>query len=145
MLAAGLQDIDGLGKIISEDAFYDYHHIVGHNLFVGLLLAGVLTIFSHARIKAFCVYLGLFHLHLLMDIFGSGPKWTIMYLWPLSKWEAEYRHAWKLYSWQNLTTFFALLIWTLIIVVVKKRTPLEYPMPKLDKQLVDLAKKWTRR
>jgi len=145
MLAAALPDIDGLGIIISQELFWDYHHIVGHNLFVGLLLAGILTIFSHSRIKAFCVYLGLFHLHLVMDLFGSGPKWTIMYFYPLSKWEAEYSHAWKLYSWQNLTAFFILLIWTLIIIAVKKRTPLEYPMPKLDKQLVDLAKKIARR
>jgi hypothetical protein len=47
-----------------------------------------------------------------------------------------WRDAWPFYSWQNITTAFALVAWTLVIARRLGRTPLESLMPRLDRQLV---------
>lgn len=75
ILAAVLPDLDGIGAILGQEQYWDYHHILGHNLFAGLLFSGILTVFSMHRVKAFLLYIGLFHLHVLMDFFGI---WTEM-------------------------------------------------------------------
>jgi inner membrane protein len=141
MLAASLPDLDGLGILAGQDAYWEYHHVVGHNLPAALLVAGILTFFSTNRRKAFGVYLGLFHLHLAMDYFGSGPGWPICYFWPFTRWEIVNWNAWNLYSWQNLLFGLAFLAWVIVIAIRKGRTPLEAIMPKLDVQLVE----WLRR
>jgi hypothetical protein len=73
-----------------------------------------------------------------MDYFGSGPGWPIYYLWPFSTWELVNWEAWNLSSWQNLLTFGILLAWTIGIISLKWRTPLEAVMPSLDRQIVQL-------
>lgn len=149
MLVSFLPDFDGAGKIIdlmgSTEYYHDYHHIFGHNLLVGLIISAALTIFSTSRLKAFFVYIGLFHLHMLMDFFGSGPLWEIYYLWPFSREGFLTEHSWEFFSWQNMLTAAILIVWTVWIIIKKQRTPLEYPMPKLDKQLVDIFTSKTKK
>ena len=141
MLAASLADLDGLGYFFSAETYWDYHHKLTHNLLFGLVLVGVLTAFSTHRLKAFLMFLALFHLHLVLDYFGSGPGWGIPYLWPFSNWTVEYLHNWQLYSWQNITTGVACIVWVIVIAIRQGRTPLEAIMPKLDVQLVALFRK----
>ena len=136
MLAASLLDLDGLGIIVSPDLYDTYHHVLGHNICFGIIVAGILTVFSMHKLKCFFLYLALFHLHILMDLVGSGELWTISYLWPFSKFELYFEHNWALFSWQNMVANFALLGWTIALIFTHKRTPLEYVTPKLDK-------KWT--
>ncbi len=143
MLAASLSDLDGLGILVSEEAYWDYHHKLVHNLLAGLVLAGILATFSERKLQAGILYFGLFHLHLVLDYLGSGQGWEIYYLWPFSNWAVEYRHAWPFYSWQNLSAGFALLVWTLVIAVRCGRTPLETLMPSLDRQWVAWLRKTT--
>jgi hypothetical protein len=145
LLAATLPDLDGLGWFISDDAYWDYHHVLGHNLPFGLLLTTTLLTFSYRRdgrslLILFPLYLALFHSHLLMDYYGSGPDWPIYYGWPFSHAKLLNPHAWPLFSWQNILTFFLLLTWTLIIAAKLKRTPLEALMPELDAKLVRLLR-----
>ena len=137
MLAASIPDLDGLGILISQKAYFDYHHIWGHNLLFGVIISLLLAGFSSHRVKCFILYLALFHLHLLMDLFGSGECWTIAYFHPFSTCELYSRINWALFSWQNIVINFFLLFWTLSLIISKKRTPLEYIMPSLDK-------KWTK-
>jgi hypothetical protein len=141
MIAASAADVDGLGIVLGQRVYQEYHHVLGHNVSFALLLGGALTVYSTHRLKAFCIYLGLAHLHLVLDYFGSGPLWRIYYLWPLSRWSVVFEHAWEFYSWQNISTAAAFLAWTLAIAVRRGRTPLEAVMPSLDMQLVD----WLRR
>lgn len=138
MVAAALPDLDGLGILISDDWYWNLHHIVGHNLFFGILLSATLAAFSSSRLKAFLIYLGLFHLHLAMDFVGSGPDWGLAYLWPVShhQWKTDW--VWPLFSWQNLSAFALLLLWTWFIIRRHRRTPLEWIMPRLDRQLTAL-------
>ncbi|MFC1592250.1 metal-dependent hydrolase [Thermodesulfobacteriota bacterium] len=138
MLAATLPDLDGLGILVSQKVYWDYHHTACHNVFAGLLISAVLTFFSQNRLKAFAVYLSLFHLHLLLDFFGSGPGWYIVYLWPFSGWLLSYGNAWEFFSWQNFAALYAFAFWTLYIAFIKKRTPLEYFLPKTDRKAIDM-------
>lgn len=143
MLASTLPDVDGIGKLadfFSQSEFYfDYHHVLCHNLLAGLIMSLILTLFSQSRVKSFLIYLGLFHIHMLMDYFGSGPLWEIYYLWPFRRKGMMTDYAWEFFSWQNILTALALLVWTVIIVIKKHRTPLEYIMPKLDRQIVEIC------
>lgn len=145
MLAASLPDVDGLGIIFGNDFYEPFHHKLCHNLLFGLLLSATLALFSPHRKKAFLVYLGLFHVHLVLDYFGSGSGWQLFYLWPFSNWPLENPWAWPFISWQNISTGMALIAWMLVIAVKAGRTPLETVMPSLDSQLVAwLRERWIR-
>lgn len=50
-------------------------------------------------------------------------------------------HPWEFYSWQNILASFLFLLWTVWIAYRKQRTPLEYLMPRLDRQLVQIGRK----
>jgi len=139
MLAASLADLDGIGIFIDSEYYMRWHHVASHNLIWAVVLSVLLTIWSKHRRGAFFLYLGLFHLHLVMDYFGSGPGWGINYLWPFSKMEVINPRAWNFYSWQNITTFCFSLVWTVVIFFWKKRTPLECLAPSLERRLVLLV------
>ncbi len=141
MVASSAADLDGLGLLVGRDYYERYHHVIGHNLLVGVALTGILTAFSTHRLRAGLLYLGLFHLHLVLDYFGSGPGWTISYLWPFSDIELEYANAWSLTSWQNFVVGTFFLIWMIVIVVRRGRTPLEVILPSLDAKIVERYKK----
>ena len=136
MVAAAAADLDGLGLLVSVDYYAQYHHILAHNLLFGLVLAAVLTAFSTHRPKAFGLYLALFHLHLVMDYFGSGPGWGIPYFWPFATREYESPHAWPLASWQNFLATLLLFIWAIVIAIRRRRTPFEAIIPSLDAMIV---------
>lgn len=136
MLAATLADLDGLSIVGGQEAYWDYHHVLGHNLLYGACLSLVLAAFSPHRVAALGAYLALFHLHLAMDYYGSGPGWGIFYLWPFSRREWRNPDAWPFYSWQNISAFAGLLASTLWIARHHARTPLEAVMPELDWKLV---------
>lgn len=140
MVAAAIADVDGVGYLAGEqsDAYQLFHHVLGHNVFFGLVACGILAAFSKNRIKAGLLYVGLFHLHLLLDYFGSGPGWSIYYIWPMSRMKLRTDLAWDLFSWQNITAGYALVALTIYLAWRQHRTPLEYVMPELDRKLVRL-------
>jgi len=146
MLAASLEDIDGLGILISQEAFWALHHKLGHCLLFGVVSSGMLAWLSPRVLFSFLIYLSLFHLHLLLDVLGSGPHWDIFYLWPFDQ-TVRIRTdiGWELYSWQNITTFFVLLAWTIGIAMFRRRTPLEMVVPSLDQRFVRwlAARNWS--
>ncbi len=141
MVAATIADIDGIGIIFGEQTYWNYHHKLGHNLFFGLLSSAILTAFSLHRFRSFFIYLALFHLHLIMDYFGSGPLWSIYYLWPTKYAVVRNPNAWEFSSWQNVVVASLLLIWTIIIAVRNRRTPLELLTPRLDQKIVNAISK----
>ena len=141
MAAATAPDLDGLAILAGRDAFETYHHIVGHNLFVGLLVTALVAAWStHRRTMAILAF-GLFHLHLVMDSFGSGRDWGIAYLWPLVPREWVNPWRWDFFSWQNLVAAYGLVLVTIVIAARQGRTPLETIAPSLDRQLVTLARR----
>lgn len=141
MLAATLPDLDGVTYVLGRDAYWATHHVYGHNLLYGVVLAGILTCFSSHRWKCFLLFTGLIHLHFLMDLLGSGEGWTIPYFLLFHKREFAWSFGWEFDSVQNKLTGLLLLLWCVWIAVYRKRTPREYLMPKLDAQLVEAAQK----
>ncbi len=144
MLAATLADLDGLGIVLGQRHYHQFHHTLGHNIFFVAALSAILAAFSPRRPLSFLWYLTLGHVHLLMDYFGSGPFWKIHYLWPASGFFLRWDNAWEFYSWQNLGTFAVLLAWTVTIALRAGRTPLEAIMPRLDAQLVAAVRRFLR-
>ncbi len=137
MIAAAIPDVDGIGFVFGEDWYWKFHHILGHNVFFGLLTAGALAAIGGRKRLTFPVYLALFHLHLVMDYFGSGPGWKIHYFWPVSQVGYKTDWVWNLTSWQNMSAAVVLLAWTAVIVYLLRRTPLELISPRLDRVGVD--------
>lgn len=141
MLAASLADLDGLTIVAGRKAYWATHHIVGHNLLFGNAMSVVLAAVSArrwgARLAWFGVYLALFHLHLVMDYYGSGPLWSIEYLWPFSNWKVGLSDAWEFDSWQNKAAGLAMIAAAAAVIAWRwRRTPLERLMPELDRKLV---------
>ena len=129
---------DRFVTISADDDYVKYHHVLGHNLLFGVVVSAILAVFSVHRAKAFWLYLGLFHLHLVLDYFGSGSGWGIHYLWPFSSLEILNPDAWNFFSWQNLCAAAGFLVWTIAIISRCGRTPLEFIMLSLDRQIVRL-------
>jgi hypothetical protein len=150
MIAASVADIDGISRLAGQKAYWDYHHTLGHNLPVAMVIAVALAapaLFeasAHRMARGallLLLYLGLFHLHLVMDYYGSGPGWPIVYFWPFSKFKFVNYDTWEFYSWQNISAAAALIACTILIVYWRRRTPLEVLMPNLDRQLVALMRR----
>jgi hypothetical protein len=139
--AAGLADLDGLGILLGPVAYWKYHHLISHNLLFGVLLSAVLARLCEKRGRAFGVFLLLFHLHLVMDSFGSGEEWVIRYFWPFWDWEFANPYGWEFYSWQNLSAGGLFVLWTVVLIYTRRRTFFEWMMPNLDRQIVQTADK----
>src|SRR6185436_17643476 len=77
MLSASLCDLDGLSILFGWKNYQEYHHVFTHNLATAVILSTLFAGFSPRRLLSFPLYLLLFHLHLVMDYFGSGPLWRI--------------------------------------------------------------------
>jgi hypothetical protein len=140
MVAASAPDLDGLGIVASFDAYNRYHHVLCHNLIFGIAFSAVLALFSARRLRAFVLFFGLFHLHLLLDLLGSGPAWGIRYFWPFSSHDIENIHSWELYSWQNTVALGIMLAWTVVITIKRGRTPFELIKPSLDREFVRISR-----
>lgn len=134
MVSAAVADVDGLGFFFGEEAYWRFHHVVGHNVFFGLLMSLALAAASSRRILAFAAYFTCFHIHLLMDLYGSGVGWRIHYLWPIEPAGFKSDAAWPLMSWQNYLAFTTLALVTAIIAVKKRRSPLELLLPRLERR-----------
>ena len=134
MVAASFADLDGLGLLVSLEYYSKYHHVLSHNLLIGTIGSAILAAYSTHRLKA--LYFTLFHLHLAMDLLGSGRAWGICYLWPFSSHEFQNLYGWELDSWQNTVSFGLFLAWTIAIALKRGRTPFELLYPSLDRELV---------
>lgn len=136
MVAATGADLDGISFLFGQNAYWNWHHVAGHNILFAGLLAAVLVLFSQHRLKTLPIYSLLTHLHLLMDYFGSGVGWPIYYLWPLYSLKIQNPAAWEFLSWQNMLALAALLGWTWRIASRHSRTPFELIAPDVDRRVL---------
>jgi hypothetical protein len=142
MIAASIPDIDGAGILLwpinhtlGQELYWDYHHRLGHCILFGIVVSSLLAVMTRRRyLASFLLYLAMFHLHLALDLAGSGEGWKIHYWWPLNDLGYSVSWVWDLSSWQNRLAFLLLLIWTIGIAYWQRRTPLELLMPSLDEK-----------
>lgn len=95
-------DVDGLSALAGEEAYGRYHHVLTHGIVSALVIAGVAAALGRRRGAVFGLALLSVHVHLLVDLLGSGREWPISYLFPLSRWELFTPYGWPLASWQNM-------------------------------------------
>lgn len=131
-----IPDVDGLGILASASYYQRYHHILAHNLAFAILSSLVAYFWTKGGHRVFAAYLLVFHLHLLMDLFGSGPGWGLAYFWPFSMHYFESKYAWSFNGWQNYATLTVLLLWTIGILYRNRRTPFEFIAPRFDALLL---------
>ena len=140
MIAASAADLDGIGFLFGEEAYWRFHHVVGHNVLVGVVSSALLGCFARrGRAITFLACVTCFHLHLLLDFYGSGIGWQIHYLWPFDPSGFKTDAAWPLMSWQNYASFVLLVIATGLIAWRKRRTPLELIAPRLNDKLIRIG------
>lgn len=138
-LAGVLPDLDGLGilaeKLTEGSArpltwWSDYHHVLAHNLFFGLLVSAACFLATGRNRAAGALALASFHLHILGDIAGAGgpggERWPIPYLWPFSDGvHLSWAGQWPLDGWQNFAVT-ALLLGAIFAIARRSGTsPLE--------------------
>ncbi len=140
MFAAAAPDLDGLGIVISAQAYADYHHIHGHNWLAALVISAIAAgIFRSQRVLMAVMTCVLMHLHFFMDMLGSfrgaGIPWGIKYNFPFSKKSYAVDWGWELGAWQNYVITGIMIVIMIIIAIKARRTPLETLAPSLEKKL----------
>lgn len=144
-------DIDGAGLIFGifsseKDAplkwWGEYHHVLGHNIGFGLLLAFAAFAMSTKRWLVSLLAMVSFHLHLLGDVLGAkgpeGYQWPIPYLLPFSDaWQWEWSGQWQLNAWPNFVITFVFISYMFYYAWKKGASPLEFISAKANRSVVD--------
>src|SRR5688572_16138491 len=99
-LAGVLPDLDGAGVLWSEDAYLALHRAAMHGLVFALLWMGLTVAWADRPASAAGLAMLSFHLHLLLDLVGTGGL-AIRYAWPFSHRGWGYGGHWTLASWPN--------------------------------------------
>lgn len=149
---SALPDLDGLGYVVDlitlhtafpQSHYYEmFHRLWGHGMPAALVIA--LAVFLWRR-NVWVALLGLLsvHLHLFMDVLGSGGKlsgqvWPVDYLSPLLPGAVvfEWSEQWPLAGWQNMTITLALIAFTLWRGCVTGQTALAAVSVRIDRAVV---------
>lgn len=148
-------DLDGLGLVADfvsgkpESGFYwftRFHHVLGHNIFFGVILAAAAFCAARRRyVTALLCFLA-FHLHLLGDILGArGPdgfQWPIAYFFPFTdtvrlSWDGQ----WLLNAWPNLVITAGLVAITLFAAWRGGFSPVGLFSERADRAVVETLRK----
>lgn len=149
-LSGVIPDIDGVGiiaELLTENTsvpliwYSKYHHVLGHNLGLGLILVVTVFLLSIKRWVSAVLALLAFHLHLLGDLVGSrgpdGYQWPIPYFLPFSTdWALTWKGQWELNAWPNILITLLILGITLFLAWKRGHSPLEMISLKADTALV---------
>jgi inner membrane protein len=154
-LAGIFPDIDGIGLIVdlvnrNKTEYYAlYHHVFCHNLFIGLLVSAISTLFVKSnKLRLFSLMLCAHHLHLFSDLIGSkgpdGYQWPLPYFYPFAPTiEITWHGQWLLNGWQNLCILVVLFAWTVIYAIRHRRSFIEVISSALDRQIFfAVNKRW---
>jgi len=148
-------DIDGLGFIAEELTrgwdhpllwWTDYHHVFGHNVGFGLLIAVVSFGVATHRWKTTALVFLSFHLHLLGDLVGArgpdGYQWPIAYLLPFSNaWQLAWQGQWALNAWPNFLITGAAMVAAFYLAWKQGYSPLEMISAPADKAFVETLRR----
>lgn len=123
----------------------DYHHILGHNLAFGLVVAVVSFALATKRWKTAALACFTFHLHLLCDVIGAkgpeGDQWPVHYFYPFSEWQWVWEGQWALNAWPNFVITGIVLVLTFYWAVQKGHSPLEMVSVAADKAFVETLRR----
>ncbi len=130
--AALISDVDGLSYLAGESAFSNWHHTVGHNVFVTVpLVVGAALLARKGRTFSTVVMVLLAFLsHMVGDYFLSG--WELWPLWPASRWEVMFRPRMGLDHPANVVLSYASFAMMAASLWMWGRSPLELFWPSRD-------------
>ena len=148
-LAAAAPDLDGLTIVagVESELFYQYHHLLFHNVLSALVYVGVVAALVSRRGLILLLCAGSFLSHLLVD-YLTAP-WEMAPLWPFSpvlvnlgahlpKWVVQ-----DLFQFAGIAGILAATVW---LYLKYGRTPLEILSPRLDRLVIGyLALPWKHR
>ena len=145
-----IPDVDSFGIIAeqltkrTENPLFwwsDYHHILGHNVGLGILVAVVAFLIANHKWKTMGLAFFCFHIHLLCDIVGArgpdGYQWPIPYLLPFSNaWQIAWEYQWEINAWPNFVITLLALGTTFYYAIKKGYSILDLVSSKLDRIFV---------
>ncbi len=154
-LAGVVPDVDGLGILAdlltrnSErplDWFSQYHHVLGHNLGLSLLIVAFAFLIAKRKFQVAALVFFSFHLHLLCDLIGSrspdGHQWPIVYLLPFSNaLQITWGGQWELNAWQNFVITGVALFFVFAIAIKRGVSPLEMISDSANRRFVDTLRR----
>jgi membrane-bound metal-dependent hydrolase YbcI (DUF457 family) len=108
-LAGVVPDLDGAGIVWSDAAYVGVHRAAGHGLVFALVWLGLTLALADRRGLATLLAAAAFHLHLLLDLVGTGGL-PIRYFWPFSDRGWSVPGHWTLASWPNTIVMAATLL-----------------------------------
>ncbi len=149
-VASVVPDIDGVGlvaELLTRDSEHplrwwsDYHHVLGHNLAFGLLVAATSFLLATKRWKTALLACLSFHLHLVGDLVGGrgpeGYQWPIPYLFPFSDhWQWTWSGQWELNAWPNFVVTGLALLLAFYLAWKRGYSPLEMISGSADRAFV---------
>ncbi len=140
LLAGVLPDIDAVAYLFGPEAYMNWHHTFGHNIFLGLGL-GLLAARAHGglrdpgALRAGALTALAFASHLVTDMKLSA--YPVCLFWPLSRAEYELPDNLALVAPINTHLVYASGVLTLLLAVLRGVTPLEQIHPRLDRIFLD--------
>jgi membrane-bound metal-dependent hydrolase YbcI (DUF457 family) len=114
VLAGIVLDLDGAGIVWSQQAYIATHRVVGHGLLAALVVLVLVMVLADAPWPTGILAACAFHLHVLLDVVGTGG-FPIPYVWPFARWELAYGGHWVLASWPNVAVMILTLLGVLAI------------------------------
>jgi hypothetical protein len=144
--AALIPDVDAVTYLFGYQAYADYHHTFGHNVFVGLALAG-LAVWWHrdrpAKRRALAAGLAAlaFASHLLTDAWFT--RYPVYPWWPFSRQEFLFEGGVGLVAPINVTLIYASFALVFVLALLKRVTPLDVFSPGLDRLFLGFFRRRT--
>jgi hypothetical protein len=122
--------------------YSDYHHIFGHNLLFGVLVAVTCFIIARKRWMVAGLAFLSFHIHLVCDLAGSkgpdGSQWPIPYLWPFTdSVQLTWAGQWESNAWQNFVVTGILLVATFYLAWRRGFSPVGILSERADARFVE--------
>jgi len=120
VLAGTVLDLDGVGILWSEHAFAVAHRAVGHGVLLGALVVILALGLAVSRWTTAALAAASFHLHLLLDLVGTGGA-PIRYWWPFSDRGWSWDGHWVLASWPNAGVIAATALGVLVVTLHRRQ------------------------
>lgn len=135
-LAGVVPDLDGLSLLGGVEAYGRWHHLLTHGVVAAVVCSLAFAALARRRLHVAALSFAAFHLHLVCDLVGSGPGWSITYGFPFSSAELAWDGQWNLASWQNSLIGLLATLGVLACAVPLGRTAVELFSPRVDGKVV---------
>jgi inner membrane protein len=141
LLAGIAPDLDGLSILGGLASFDRWHHVATHGIAAALVVTALCAGAARRRAGVALLAFAAFHLHLACDLVGSGPGWSIYYLWPFSRADWSWSGAWELDAWQNQVIGLVAVLACLWTALPLGRTLVEVVSTRLDALVVEAVRR----